>query len=61
MLVNFFLYIWLLVYSHYTVKKYSYLDNEVFIGSDDGYGLLNPEAAEYTDGVCLKGKIQGWK
>lgn len=35
-----------------------YLDSDVLIGSDDGYGLRNPDGVEYTDGVCLKKKIQ---
>lgn len=30
-----------------------YLDRDVFIGIDDGYGPLKPDAAEYTEGVCL--------
>jgi hypothetical protein len=30
----------------------NYLDRVVFIGSDEGYGLRKPDAAEYIDGVC---------
>lgn len=32
---------------------FEYLDRDVFIGIDEGYGPLNPDAAEYTEGVCL--------
>lgn len=41
------------IWNKYELYTNAYLDSDVLIGIDDGYGLLKPEAAEYTDGVCL--------
>lgn len=35
----------------------TYLDSVVLIGSDDGYGLRKPEAAEYIEGVCHEAAV----
>lgn len=37
-----------------SLMRNDYLDSDVLIGSDDGYGLRNPDGVEYTDGVCLQ-------
>jgi hypothetical protein len=34
-----------------------YLESVVLIGSDDGYGLRNPDAAEYIEGVCHEAAV----
>lgn len=34
------------------INTNDYLDSVVFIGNEEGYGVLKLDA-EYTDGVCL--------